>query len=205
MDGDATCSVASSAPGALPSAVFATDIYQNFTILEASNLSGAGGTFLQGGRFYGTFTVDASDVPTVVGASVALPAVDVSLTAGGGAPAETFTSGAIYLDAELPAGEAFAPPGEYVLVFSDLQLTFIEVLGTFEGGQVISADSDQSTPDGDIPRIDNSGDAVAIDPMFLAPEPGSIGMGGLGLAILAAAWRRQDLEPARADFFHKTK
>src|SRR5580658_3467325 len=97
--------------GAFATNAFANDVYQNFIILEASNLSPKGGTFSQGGTFSGTFTVDVSDVPTVVGGAMALPEVDVSITAGGGAPAATYTSGLIVLTYELSAGSIISPTG----------------------------------------------------------------------------------------------
>lgn len=178
--------------GAFAPSAFATDLYQNFIILEASNLSPVGGTFLQGGTFSGTFTVDVSDVPTVVEGAIALPEVDVSITAGNGAPAATYTSGEIVFAADLSGGiNVVAPPAEYEIFFvngdGSLALDFVEALGTFEGGEVIFADTIQSNSS-DLPadRGDFSGDAVAIDPAFITPEPGSIGMGGAGLAMLGA-------------------
>jgi hypothetical protein len=174
--------------GVLPSSAFATDIYQNFIILEASNLSPVGGTFSQGGTFFGTFSVDTSDIPGS-GASVGLTNVAVTTTGVQGIPNEnTYDSGTLtllnaFFDQALLLGN-------YELAFtssngSQLDLETIEVLGTFAGGQIVQATETGTGTN----RNDSSGDAVLIDPAFLAPEPGSIGMGGAGLAMLGAvAW-----------------
>ena len=176
--------------GALATNAFATDIYQNFIILTASDLDPVGGTFRQGGTYSGTFTVDTSDLPTGDN-EVALLNVDVNTTAAPAFSAIAYTSGNITL-----LGTVAGVTGtldEYTLVLVSgpqaLDLSFIEVPGTFGGGEIVFASETQQLG----PRLDNSGDAVAIDPAFLAPEPGSIGMGAMGLAILAGVWRRRTL------------
>jgi hypothetical protein len=176
--------------GALATNAFATDIYQNFIILEASDLDPVGGTFLQGGTYSGTFSVDVSDLPTGQN-TVALMNVDVNTTALPGFTANAYTSGEIALIGVLTGGTENLD--EYTVIFplatDSLGLSFVEVAGTFEGGEIVFASEIQDLGS----RLDKTGDAVAIDPAFLSPEPGSIGMGGLGLAILAGAWRRRNL------------
>lgn len=182
--------------GALAPSAFATDLYQNFIILEASDLSPTGGTFSLSpptrgtffGTFSGTFSVDETNFPTLA-KSVNLANVDIKTSTFGSYPGTTYTSGYIVVASTLGA-EGETLDEDVVVVTSgaiQLQLAFIEVPNTFAGGQIIQADEVVSFN----AREDYSGDAVAIDPAFITPEPGSIGMGGMGLAILAGAWRRR--------------
>jgi hypothetical protein len=201
-----------------PSA-FATNLYQNFIILEGSGLDPIGGTFAAGGTYSGTFSVNEADLPTG-SSTVSLANVDVTTTTAGTFSGTTYTNGVILLNATVSvSGETL---DEYGLHFQTgtniLFLFFIEVPNTFQGGQIADANEQTLLPIGF--RVDSSGDAVAIDPAFITPEPGSIGMGGTGLALLGAAWcrrksgrgeklvnvaRASELEAAPADIVLKTK
>jgi hypothetical protein len=174
------------------------DTIQNFEIVTASNLSPIGGTFNDGGTFGGTFGVDISTLPSVPG-PIPLPAVDIT-TSSTGFPGSNYNRG-IVLDGGTASLFGLTLQ-EYVLVFfanvtdSSLDLTFVDLPGTFTGGQIIQA-SEVDPPLDNIERTDNSGDAIAVDPN-LVPEPWSAATCALGLLAIGL-FRRRNQQPALAD------
>jgi hypothetical protein len=173
------------------------DTIQNFEIVTASNLSPIGGTFNDGGTFGGTFSVDLSSLPTVPG-PIPLPAVDITTSS------TTMFAGSNYISGVLLDGGTASFFGltlqEYGLelfgVSDSLDLVFVELPGTFTGGQIIQA-SEVDFLENRLERIDNSGDAIAVDPA-LVPEPWSATTCALGLL---AIWlfRRSNRQAALAD------
>ena len=174
---------------------------QNFEILTASDLSPIGGTFNDGGTFGGTFSVDISQLPSVVGNDVALPAVDITTTAGTVLPGANYTSGRII---DSGTDTAFGIELQvYQLQFVNLDLVqvqlftlnFVEVPGTFAGGQIFAANE---TFAGVGQRQDLSGDAIAVDPALAAPEPWSFTPCALGLLAICLFRRRNPKVTASA-------
>ncbi len=133
-----------------------------------------------------------SDLPTAQGPSVSLGSADIKTTTFGSFHGSTYTSGTISVANTVSvAGETLDEDTVSVTLGAiAFDVVFMEVPGTFAGGQIIQAGELETSPQFNN-RGDFSGDAVAIDPAFITPEPGSIGMGGMGLAILAGAWWRR--------------
>ena len=155
-------------------------------------MSPAGGTFsgAGGGTFSGTFTVDVSEISSL---PAALTNVDVTTTGLLANPNEiTYSVGTLNMVSAFFDGALLL--GNYQLAFtssnSTLDLNLVEQVGTFAGGEILQA----LETGGGANRNDIAGDAVLIDPAFVAPEPGSIGMGGMGLAILGGVWWRKALQ-----------
>src|SRR5262249_18076780 len=126
---------------ALCAAVASASTIQNFEIVTASDLNPIGGTFDDKATFGGTFSVDLSQLPK--GGGTALPAVQITTT-NGLFSGITYTSGDII---DNGSDTIFGLTLEsYVLHFrtSDagiytLNLEFIDIPGTFTGGQIVSA------------------------------------------------------------------
>jgi hypothetical protein len=189
-------------------AVATAGTIQNFAIVTASDMGPAGGTFsFGGGSFSGTFSVDESDLPTLVSIGVALPAVDLVTTPSTTNPptflGATYTSGTMYYGGEVytVAGVSFMQPcAEYGIEFSTsysyehVWLYFISTPGSFEGGQILLAEEESQG----VLRTDSSGDAVALDPAFLAPEPWTTATCGFSLLAIGLYRRRGFIADCRA-------
>ncbi len=177
---------------------------QNFVIVSASNLSPTGGVFdaPDGGRYLGSFAVDQATLPTQTGINVPLVAFDVTVTASAANPSAF--PGAQYRP-DLGSLGWIALAGTFTDPFSDQALAswgvefwssgdiflmeFVNVESTFTGGQVIFAYERRGSPF----RTDTHGSALALDPLFLAPEPGTLVtmLGGAALLCLAERRRRK--------------
>ena len=176
----------------------------NFVIVSASDLSPVGGAFTTAygdiqilGTFSGSFTVDLSALPGS-GSSAPLLSANIVTYFDDASICHEYTAGML-------SGTAFTSPRgtplvEWLLDFADgsheLQLYFDNVAGTFVGGQVVYAKESFSygTGPGRVSgyRTDASGDALALDPEFLAPEPGSLFTMLSGAALLGVGgWKRR--------------
>jgi len=179
------------------------DIIQNFVIVTASDYSTVGGTLDLGNTFGGTFSVDISTLPGD-GDEATLPAVDAWTTAipAYGVPFVDYDYGLILNYVDDCLGDEGCGPGMrqanlvmYELVLSNasseyLDLYVAEVTGTFVGGQIIAA-----SEGGD---YDYSGDAVAVDPDVLSPEPGTFAMLLGGAALLGLGLARRARQTPRS-------
>ena len=152
---------------------------QNFEIVTAAGLSPTGGVFNDNATFAGTFSVDLSQLPTG-GADALLPAVQI-VTSNGLLTGEPYTAGDIV---DNGTATVFGVTLQSYLLHMraqdginayTLNLEFVDVPGTFTGGQIVSA-VEVCRPCDDnktlrLERDDSSGDALAVDPALAAPEP----------------------------------
>ncbi len=178
---------------------------KNFEILTAADLSPAGGTFVvqgvPGGMYFGTFSVDLDTLPTTVTATAPLVAASITTTAAqtafGDFPTTTYTGGFIedfgtVRVQNLEIEEYFI---QFIAGTETFGLEFLNIPGTFVGGQIISAADAIEVPTL-ITRFDMTGDAIAVDPALATPEPSAFPIAAL---ILAAAfgftWRRRNSVP----------
>jgi len=159
--------------------------------IVAADLSPAGGIFEDGGMFSGTFSLDVSNLPTetVSNSIVPLVAADITTSTVGPFLGATYTGGSIHYDGVVQVGSFLLE--EYVIDLDAnpnfLQFVFFAVPGTFTGGQIVYAGESYFNSQQDVQygREDRAGDALAIDPALVAPEPAGAALCALGLAGVA--------------------
>jgi hypothetical protein len=182
-----------------------------FVIVRASDLSPIGGEWEVGpGTFGGTFAVDLDTLPTHEGGYTSLAAFDITTTGtdnlGLPAIADHYTSATLTWLDTIPSWNlvvwdisAWGSGG------GNFYFQFANVEGTFAGGQAIwAAEHLFITPVVGPMRYDGLGSALAIDPVFVTPEPGTPIMFFAGLALLGAVGRnRRTAAAAIATCTHK--
>jgi hypothetical protein len=182
-------------------APFAAGSIVTFEIVSSS-LGASGGAFNGEGNYFGTFSLDTSLLPTKALNAFTLSSVDVTTTASNGAPGEHFTAGMFGLE------EVFADPMSHIQYDSDsvifdtgsigglsnLELTLIELHGTFAGGQISEAEDIEEGGLTLVLRLDTSGRALLVDPALVTPEPVTwtyFLLGGAAIALARVVRKRE--------------
>src|SRR5260221_153457 len=164
-----------------------------FEIVNAS-LGATGGIFNAGpdapGNYFGTFSLDTSLIPTQ-GSGIPLSSVDVWTTPSGSFSGAHYTSGVLLVISTflVPSTSSLRLDRD-VISFgnetTDLSLLFVELHGTFVGGQIDIAEEGFGRS-ASLIRSDFSGQALAVDPALATPEPATWGFFLLGAAAIALA------------------
>jgi hypothetical protein len=177
----------------------------NFVVVNSGDPSELGGVFnvpvADAGTYYGSFSIDTSQIPTVENTSVNLTSFDMFLTGEIDSELNSSSPGIVGL---IAAGETIANPDGsvstlqfYDVAFSSaanggryvsLDLEFVEPAGTFNGGLVVLA---QAFVHNGADVLDTSGSALAVDPAVLMPEPSSelLAAACVGFLAAMAKWR----------------
>jgi hypothetical protein len=182
---------------------------ETFAIYNSANsFAPAGGTFSDGGSFYGTFTLDLSQIAKLgAGGQLSLSSWDITTTTG------TNFSGTEYSSSPVETGYVTVIPvdvgGLLGTVDEDvIQLTsqsgeflglfFLEPLGYFPGGVVQLAEEGDQGSSGPFSRTDITGSAMALDPEP-TPEPTTQSTLPGGVAVFFFLWARarRATRPAR--------
>ena len=162
----------------------------NFEIVNAS-LGATGGIFSAGpdapGNYFGTFSLDTSLISTP---EIELSSVDIWTTPAGSFSGEHYTSGFFEVISTFLVPSTTLSLDRDVITFVSsstvLSLVFVELHGTFVGGQIDTADERFSRPP-EIIRSDSSGQVLAVDPVLASPEPAAWDFCLLGAAAIALA------------------
>jgi hypothetical protein len=163
----------------------------NFEIVNAS-LGATGGIFSAGpdapGNYFGTFSLDTSLISTL---EIQLSSVDIWTTPSGSFSGEHYTSGFFQVISTFVVPSTTLSLDRDVISFVNsstaaLSLVFVELHGTFVGGQIDTAEEGSSRPR-EVIRSDSSGQALAVDPVLASPEPAAWGFCLLGAAAIALA------------------
>jgi len=144
------------------------------------------------GNYYGTFSLDTSLIPTQ-GSGIPLSSVDVWTTPSGSFSGAHYTSGVLLVISTflVPSTSSLMLDRD-VIGFGNsstdlsLSLLFVELHGTFVGGQIDAAQEEFGRSSSLI-RKDSSGQALAVDPALASPEPATWGSFLLGTAAIALA------------------
>jgi hypothetical protein len=163
----------------------------NFEIVNAS-LGATGGIFSAGpdapGNYFGTFSLDTSLISIP---EIELSSVDIWTTPSGSFSGEHYTSGFFEVISTFVVPSTTLSLDRDVISFVNsstaaLSLVFVELHGTFVGGQIDTAEEGSSRPR-EVIRSDSSGQALAVDPVLASPEPAACGFCLLGAAAIALA------------------